>query len=163
MSAVLKPNDASLRPMEEADLEQVIAIEKRAYDYPWTLGIFHDCLQVGYCCWVLGQGDDIEAYGVMSVGAGESHILNLCVRPDRQGRGLGKRMLEHMLAVARRYKAEMMFLEVRPSNRTALDLYFAAGFNEIGTRKAYYPTRRGREDALILALDLSDGKTGTVF
>jgi len=142
--------------MEEADLEQVIAIERAAYEFPWTWGIFHDCLRVGYCCWVLDQGDGVEAYGVMSVGAGESHILNLCVTPTRQGSGLGKRLLHKLLAVAREHKVAMVFLEVRPSNRGAQDLYLAAGFNEIGTRKSYYPAKHGREDALILALDLSD-------
>jgi len=156
MSAVLKPSDAFLRPMGEADLEQIIGIEKAAYEFPWTQGIFRDCLRVGYCCWVLEQDDSVEAYGVMSVGAGESHILNLCVRPERQGSGLGKGLLHKLLTVAREHKVEMVFLEVRPSNQNALDLYFAVGFNEIGTRKSYYPAKHGREDALILALDLSD-------
>jgi ribosomal-protein-alanine N-acetyltransferase len=140
--------------MREDDLERVVEIERRAYAFPWTRGIFEDCLRVGYSCWVLDGPGDIVGYGVMSVAAGESHILNLCVRPERQRRGHGRRLLHHLLALARRHHAEITLLEVRPSNRAGLALYRAVGFNEVGMRRGYYPGHSGREDAIILALDL---------
>ena len=143
-----------LRPMTVEDIEVIMAIERRAYEYPWSEGIFRDCLNVGYCCWVCEEGGTIAGYAVMSVGAGESHILNLCVRPESRRRGLGRRMLKHMLNIARGHQADTALLEVRPSNRDAIALYTTVGFNEVGIRKAYYPAANGKEDAIILALSL---------
>lgn len=150
MSAIPNERAMRMRPMQEADVPTVMAIEHRAYAFPWTAGIFRDCLRVGYCCWILEQDDDIVGYGVMSVGAGEAHILNLCVRPELQGQGLGRRVLTHLLNLARRHHADTALLEVRPSNEPALRLYRSLGFNEVAIRRNYYPDRNGREDALIL-------------
>ena len=155
MSAVLKVSAVRLRPMSEDDLARVMGIEQQAYTFPWSEQIFRDCLRVGYCCWVLERDGSLDAYGVMSVGAGESHILNLCVRPAVQRHGLGRRLLAHLLQLARRHGAHTALLEVRPSNRAAFELYRDSGFNEVGIRRDYYPGDRGREDALILALDLT--------
>jgi ribosomal-protein-alanine N-acetyltransferase len=140
--------------MREADIDDVLYIERGAYAFPWSEGIFRDCLRVGYSCWVLEDGGAMVGYGIMSVGAGESHILNLCIGPGEQGRGLGRYLLEHLLAVARDHHARTTMLEVRPSNAPALRLYNNMGFNEVGVRRGYYPDRHGREDALVLALEL---------
>jgi ribosomal-protein-alanine N-acetyltransferase len=137
--------------MRETDLDEILAVEQAAYPFPWTRGIFEDCLRVGYSCWVLEQDREIVGYGVMTVAAGESHILNVCVRPERQRAGHGLRLLEHLVALSRRHHADTALLEVRPSNRAALALYRKAGFNEVGVRRGYYPGTNGREDALILA------------
>jgi ribosomal-protein-alanine N-acetyltransferase len=152
MSAVLKPAQVRLRPMTEADLSAVVAIETGAYEFPWTENIFRDCLRVGYCCWVAERDAGIEAYGIMSVAAGESHILNLCVAVASQRQGLGRYLLQHLLQLAEQHGAEIVLLEVRPSNRGAIALYHDQGFNEVGVRKGYYPARSGREDAVILAM-----------
>jgi len=154
MSAILKDPLLHLRPMQEADVEAVAAVETEAYEFPWSPGIFLDCLRVGYCCWVCILRREVVAYGVMSVAVGESHILNLCVRPDMQGQGLGRKLLGYLLGVARGHHTDTVFLEVRPSNRVAIGLYSTLGFNQVGVRRAYYPARRGREDALILARSL---------
>lgn len=153
MSAVLKPLP-EFRPMQQADIDSVMEIEHSAYDFPWTKGIFRDCLRVGYCCWLLRQINHIDAYSVMTVGVGEAHILNICVRPEMQGRGLGRAMLEHLLELAVHHRADTAFLEVRPSNGVAVNLYEHAGFNCVGVRRNYYPAYNGREDALILAKSL---------
>ena len=151
MSAILKQPALHFRPMLAADLEEIIAIERRSYPYPWTRLIFNDCLRAGYCCWVCERQGVVEGYGVTSVAAGESHLLNLCVRPESQQQGIGRKLLLHLISLARRQNAEMMFLEVRPTNRAARALYESMGFNELGTRREYYPADHGREDALILA------------
>ena len=151
MSAILSEPVLSFRPMQEADLTDVIEIERRSYPYPWTRTIFSDCLRAGYSCWVCERQGIIEGYGVISVAAGESHLLNLCVRPEALQQGIGRKLLKHFVSVARRHGAEVVFLEVRPSNRAALALYGKNGFNELGVRKDYYPAEGGREDALILA------------
>lgn len=151
MSAVLQEPGGIFRPMEEADLATVIAIEKQAYPFPWTLGIMRDCLRVGYSCWIFEREGLMVGYAFMSIAAGEGHLLNLCVRPELQGRGVGRKFLRHLLSVARRQGADTLFLEVRPSNSSAVRLYQSVGFNEVGYRKDYYPDHQGREDALVFA------------
>ena len=143
-----------LRPMVESDLCSVVNIESEAYSFPWSESIFRDCLRVGYCCLVLELQKVVEAYGIMSVAAGESHLLNLCVHPKGQGKGFGGRLLTQLLMVAREHHARTIMLEVRPSNPTAIRLYHGLGFNEVGIRRAYYPSESGREDALIFAMEL---------
>ena len=88
--------------------------------------------------------------------AGECHVLNLCIDPELRGKGLGRYLMKHLLDLARHHKAEMVFLEVRPSNRHAIALYESMGFNEVGRRRRYYPAKKGREDALVLARNLID-------
>jgi ribosomal-protein-alanine N-acetyltransferase len=154
MSAVVKEPGLALRPMRDVDLPAVIAVETAAYAYPWTEGIFRDCLRVGYCCWVAAIGREVVGHGVMSVAAGECHILNVCVHPDWQGRQLGRKVLRRLLAIARSHNADTAFLEVRPSNLPAIALYNAEGFCEVGVRRGYYPASQGREDAVIMARSL---------
>ncbi len=154
MSAILQTGSLALRGMLEEDLADIISIEEKAYTHPWTPGIFRDCLRVGYHCQVLEQNNEIQGYAVMSEAVGEAHILNVCVRPQSQGNGYGRMLINDLLDAARRLSADMMLLEVRPSNKIALGLYHNMGFCEVGTRKNYYPGRNGREDALILALNL---------
>ncbi len=137
--------------MMEADLDAVMAVEIRGYEHPWTHGILSDCLRVGYCCWVCQMDQQLVGHGVMSVVAGECHILNLCIDPDWQGRGLGRKLLNRLLNIGRQHHADTAFLEVRVSNRAAIALYDSIGFNEVGRRKGYYPAEKGREDALVFA------------
>ncbi len=139
-----------------ADLKEVLAIEQRAYEFSWTEDILRDCIRVGYQCWVLETPHGfIQGYGIMSVAAKEAHILNLCIRPELQGRGLSQHLLRHLLEVAQQMETQTVFLEVRPSNLRALRLYTGAGFCEVGLRRSYYPAAKGREDGLVLAKELS--------
>lgn len=157
MSAILEFSE-NIRPMYETDLDQVMSIEPYAYEHPWTKGIFHDCLRVGYSSWVIeNEQGALVGYGVMSLGVGEAHILNLTVAPAMQGQGLGKMLLNHFIERASDHHLDTLLLEVRPSNKVAVALYDKAGFNEVGVRKDYYPSKYGREDALILALSLQQG------
>ena len=160
MSAVPQPapvdeQAAGLRPMREADMDAVMDVELRAYPFPWTHGIFRDCLHAGYPMWVQEQAGQLVGYGVLSVAAGEAHLLNLCTAPGHQGRGLARRMLQALLRIARAQEAQRVFLEVRPSNPRAIALYERSGFNEIGRRPRYYPDHDGRrEDAIVMAMEL---------
>jgi [ribosomal protein S18]-alanine N-acetyltransferase len=154
MSAVVLEPDFNLRPMAEADIDWIVAAEQVAYEFPWEAEVFRECLRVGYNCWVAEQQRAVVAHGVMSVGADECHLLNLCVHPQWQGRGIGRRLLRRLLTVARERGADTAFLEVRISNGLARGLYAAEGFCEIGTRRGYYPARHGREDGVVLALAL---------
>ena len=145
---------ATIRAMTYADLDAVMVIEEQSYAFPWTRGIFSDCLRVGYYCRVLEHDGLIAGYAVMSFGAQEAHLLNICVRANQRGHSYGRLLLRDVLAAAKSLGADMMLLEVRPSNVAAVKLYESMGFNEIGLRKDYYPAEKGREDALMLALAL---------
>ncbi len=145
--------------MRPGDINAVMEIEQRAYEFPWSAVNFEDCLRSGYYCCVYQQkGIHLNVlpigYAVMSLAAGEAQILNICIDPEKQGQGLGRRLLQHLIAEAGRREADTIFLEVRTSNLAAFALYDSAGFNEIGQRRGYYPAQGGREDALVLALSL---------
>lgn len=146
----VRPATAEIRPMLETDLPQVMSVEMAAYQFPWTEGIFRDCLHVGYTCRVLDIGGDVAGYGIMSLGAGEAHILNLCIRAEYQCRGFGRRLLLYLLDRARASGMQEAFLEVRPSNSAAVRLYTAMGFENVGVRRGYYQAIAGREDATVL-------------
>ncbi len=154
MNAVLKPLEIDFRPMAGTDLEALIRIERAAYPYPWTLGNFRDCLDAGYSSWVAEVEGQLAGYWVMMMVAGEGHVLNCCLAPAWQGRGFGRLLGEHLIDTARVHRTEFLFLEVRPSNAVALGLYQRLGFVVVGTRRGYYPADQGREDALVMRLDL---------
>jgi len=144
-----------IRKMDPVDLPDVMAIEAKNYQFPWTEGVFKDCFRaMNYVNWVCEAPDDsIVGYSIISVAVGEAHIMNISVSPDFQRQGVGQKMLEHLIEFARP-RAQKLFLEVRPSNVGAMNLYRKAGFREIGVRKGYYPAEGGREDAIMFELDL---------
>jgi ribosomal-protein-alanine N-acetyltransferase len=153
MSAVLR-SAPDFEPMREADLRSVLEIEESIYEFPWTLGNFRDSLRAGYACWVYRDRKRLIGYAVLMLAAGEGHLLNLSVAADAQRRGHGRNLLHNVVRIAREHKAKVLFLEVRPTNAVGQRLYSGYGFRQIGVRRAYYPARKGREDALVLALDL---------
>jgi ribosomal-protein-alanine N-acetyltransferase len=140
--------------MRAADLNGVQLVEQAAYDYPWSRAVFRDCLLAGYHCLVLDINDTVSGYAIMSVGAAEAHVLNLCVHPGLRRLGYGRRLLNALLFKGQDLSVQSVFLEVRPSNRAAVNLYLSAGFKEIGIRPAYYQAKVGRENAIVLSLSL---------
>lgn len=154
MVAVSRP-DGEIRALRTQDLDAVAALEAASYEFPWSRGIFADCLRAGHPCWVLWVRGQPAGYGILSIAAGEAHILNLCIGNDWRGQGLGRRLLMRLLDVIRWSGADRVFLEVRPSNPIAKKLYETVGFVEIGRRPRYYPARDGREDALVMELVLA--------
>jgi len=147
--------EVEIRPMHELDVPLVVTIERAAYQFPWSEGIFRDCLRVGYVCRVVDAGGDIGGYGIMSIGAGEAHLLNVCVRDDYRGRGLARKVLLYLIDRARSAGMYEAFLEVRPSNTAAAHLYRSLGFEQVGIRRGYYQATNGREDAAVLRRILS--------
>ena len=143
-----------LRPMQVPDLEAVMRIERKIYPHPWTRGNFRDALNAGYSCWIYQFAQSIIGYAVMMVAADEAHLLNLSIAAEWQCRGWGRKMLELMLELARQHRARAMLLEVRPSNTVAIALYESFGFRQIALRRGYYPAGPGREDAILLELQL---------
>lgn len=145
----------SLRSMTHDDLAMVSDIERRSYDFPWSHGVFRDCLLAGYLCLVLDREQRVIGYGILSIAAGEAHILNLCVDPMFRAHGYGEKLLDEILRRSRAASVREIFLEVRPSNRTALALYRKKGFHQVANRPAYYQAREGREDAAVLVKKLN--------
>jgi len=141
-----------VRTMLPSDLAQITNIERDSYDFPWSHGVFRDCLFAGYTCVVLERDDEVVGYSILSIAAGEAHILNLCVDKQFRKHGYGDRMLEEILTRATGAKVQQVFLEVRPSNAGALALYRNKGFRQIAERPKYYQASGGREDAAVLSL-----------
>ncbi len=146
-----------VRTMSHEDLSMVSDIERRSYEFPWSHGVFRDCLLAGYQCVVLDRDDRVAGYAILSIAAGEAHILNLCVDPTHRAHGYGEQLLDEILGRARASDVEEIFLEVRPSNKTALALYKKRGFHQVADRPQYYQAQQGREDAAVLSKKLTGG------
>ena len=151
MITPIKEIPVHIRTMVHDDLVVVSDIERRSYEFPWSHGVFRDCLLAGYSCIVVERGELVVGYGILSMAAGEAHILNLCVDSNYQQLGFGERLLDEVLMRARGAEINEIFLEVRPSNESAISLYQKKGFRQIAYRPAYYQARKGREDAAVLS------------
>lgn len=137
--------------MVHDDIAHVSDIERRSYDYPWSHGVFRDCLLAGYYCVVIDREGKVVGYAILSIAAGEAHILNLCVDPMYRQLGYGERLLDEILVRANKSEVREVLLEVRPSNSSAIALYKKKGFRQVAFRPAYYQASAGREDAAVLA------------
>ncbi len=153
MSTVLKAK-YQFRSMQMDDLDAIMAIEPHIYPYPWTRGNFSDSLNSGYSAWLLMLDEQIIGYSLVMLVLDEAHLLNLSVAKAYQKQGLGRLLLEYMIEISKNNQATNMFLEVRPSNISAIALYQNMGFNEMAVRRGYYPATSGREDAVLMGLAL---------
>ncbi len=153
----------ALLPMTQTDIPQIMAIEVIAYPEPWTEGIFNDCLRVGYSCWSLKQTDidRLLGYLIVTIAANEMHILNICIDPKKQGMKLGTALLKQTIKLGEAMHITSCFLEVRLSNKAAVSLYLNNKFKKIGVRKNYYPSKKGREDALVMKRDFQQRREET--
>lgn len=147
---------ALLQPMQDGDLEAVIAIEQTAYSHPWTRGNFRDALASGYWVQCLRVQNELLGYVVAMEGVQETHLLNITVAPRRQGQGWGHMVLDALCLWSRRQGAQWLWLEVREGNQRALQVYERYGFRQVGLRKDYYPAdRQQREHAVVMSLNLN--------
>jgi [ribosomal protein S18]-alanine N-acetyltransferase len=154
MSAVFKSMEAGFEPMTESRLDEVVAIERRAYAHPWTRGNFADSLRSGYQAQLLCVGDVIVGYFVAMQGVDEVHLLNITVEPAYQGQGWGRVLLDALALWARSQRSQWLWLEVRTSNKRAQQVYLRYGYRRVGERKHYYPADQGREDAIVMSYKL---------
>jgi ribosomal-protein-alanine N-acetyltransferase len=142
--------------MAESDLAAVTMIEQGTQEVPWNIAMFMDCLRVGYQGFVVEREEQVIGFAILASAAGESHILNLAVSPLEQRQGIGFWLMQQILSGLRQQGVNLVFLEVRASNVKAQKLYKKLKFSEIGQRKNYYQTKQGREDALVLSLNISN-------
>lgn len=145
---------ASIRKMHLSDIDRIILIEREIFLFPWSPGNFSDSIEAGYVCQVLEQDDTLMGYGIMMRSPEEAHVLTLGIAADWQKKGLGKKLLQHFIEYANKQEVKSVFLDVRKSNHGAAQLYKRMGFHHIATRKGYYPAMCGREDALVMQLEL---------
>lgn len=160
MSAVSNAVQPMLRDMTESDLDRVMDIELRAYEFPWSRANFADSIAAGYALQVLDAGDGaLLGYSVAMPGFEEMHLLNITVDPDAQGRGHGLMLLDGVLLSAVLHGSALLWLEVRPSNTRAARLYQRYGFHAVARRRDYYPARAPdgrlvREDAIVMSANV---------
>lgn len=135
-------------------MDEVAALEARIFGSPWSARAFHRLLRrPGYHLAVLKDaGGGVAGYAALSRVLDQGELTNLAVRPELRGRGLGARLLDHVIRCCRRSGVTSLFLEVRESNRVAAGLYATRGFREVGRRRHYY--RHPREDARVLMLSI---------
>lgn len=163
MSAVYKASGESpalpslqFAPMQVSDLPEVLTIENDVYPHPWTRGNFLDSLYSGYETWTLRDSNGtLVGYFLLMLAVDEAHLLNISVRRDLHGKGIGRMQLDKVADVAREKGMHSILLEVRPSNVRALAVYQRYGFVQIGVRKGYYPAADNtREDAIVMRFQL---------
>ena len=140
--------------MRTADVDRVLAVEVRAYSFPWTRGNFIDSLAAGYLAEVLIDPQDaLLGYFVAMVGVDELHLLNLTVAPAHQRQGHAGTLLDVLEQRCRDHQLPALWLEVRASNERARHVYRQRGFQDVGLRKNYYPAVQAtREDAIVMSL-----------
>ncbi len=147
----------SVQLMNSADLSQVGQIEDDAYQFPWPLQLFRECLQARYHA-VVAVGEDqpskVRGYALMTSHSDEAEILNLTVDSKFRSQGIGAQLLQHMITQARTDGARQLFLEVRESNASASRIYTRFFFKQVGRRKGYYQGSEDREDALVMERSL---------
>ena len=155
-----------LQVLQDADLPWVMSVEQRAYDFPWTLKGFENSLDQGLN--YLFQSKDNQSLGYCCVlpVLDEATLLNVCVAPEHQGKGVARQALQQIFAKLKANGFQMVFLEVRASNVSAIKLYKSIGFSEDGVRKGYYRAQvwdevsmelvEEREDAILMSFSLID-------
>lgn len=143
-----------LRDMSDEDLQAVLRIENAVHAHPWTRGNFSDAMRSAYACKILESDGTMMGYAVMMMGVDEAELLDIAIDAAHQRKGMGRRLLEAMLSLARQAGMRRLVLEVRTSNLPAIALYGASGFGRIGLRRDYYPAEDGREDALLMGKQL---------
>lgn len=147
----LAQREPLMRRAESADLTQVAGIEAASYPTPWPEHFFARCLEIGYEFWVVSERDRVLAYAVMSFQGGVAHLMNLCVDSRQRRKGLGRKLLAHLIELAQKRQSGL-FLEVRASNFPARELYRRAGLQVLGLRRNYYDSDNASEDAVVMAL-----------
>ena len=132
------------------DLDQILMIEKETNEYPWTLNNFKSSLDAGNSSIVLRDNKNILGYAFFSVIGTDSHLLNITISKDYQGRGFGIKILKKVLLQSKVLGATIVFLEVRVSNFRAISFYEKFGFKRDAIRYNYY-AGSPKEDALLMS------------
>ncbi len=138
--------------LSNTDSAELHAIELAAHSHPMSASLFAGNFERYHAVGLRDQSGWI-GFALISVVVGEAELLDFVVTPQQQGRGIGSAFLQWLIDNLSA-KAERFYLEVRASNEAAIQLYSGAGFVEMGVRENYYPAKGGREDAILMAMEL---------
>lgn len=145
------PQSCEFARLGVSDAEAMHRIEQECFSLPWSLEQCRVAFsQPSFAAFGLFARCGLTAYISFYHTPGEMEILNLAVLPEYRKRGLGRRLLEMVLQVARKMGIEKALLEVRRGNSPAIALYRSSGFELVGTRPRYYADTG--EDALIFSI-----------
>ncbi len=151
------PLSFRIRDLDPGDLNGVMAIEAASFPSPWSRKLFEEEIgrRFSHAIVAVGEpGGEVAGYAICWVVGEESHLLNIAVRPDARGRGIGRSLLKECLRRSGQAGAGRIFLEVRPSNQPAIRMYRREGFRFVGIRTGYY-TDTG-EDAIVLSREIGE-------
>ena len=139
-----------IKRLNECHLAEIMAVENACHEFAWSEKLMASCLSGRYSAYGMFKGESLIAFYLLEQAGPDLTLMDICVHPSEQGKGLAKVLMMHMKSVINEYKGENIFLEVRASNTSAIALYLASGFVKNGLRKSYYPAGEGREDALLM-------------
>lgn len=143
------------KSLSASSVNDIMDVEKACHDFPWSEKTLSSCLLGRYFNQGLYEEDNLIGFYIAEQAGPDVTLMDICISPNRQGEGLSKKLMSHLIEQATSRQAEMLFLEVRASNFAAISLYQQFGFSEMGVRKGYYPAQQGNEDAILMALTLS--------
>lgn len=147
--------DINFRSAFTEDLDEIYQIESNTHIIPWSKKILQDCLRVGYDFQVICHESCIMGYSITRFKNPIAHILNLCISKPFQSKGYGRALLEKIIARCEDVKGiQQIMLEVRPSNKRALQLYQSLDFEISELKENYYSIGESQEDALVLIKQL---------
>jgi ribosomal-protein-alanine N-acetyltransferase len=145
----------NLRTATLKDLNELLFIEEQAHHYPWSESTLRWCIEQPHIqCFILQKERELIGFAIYESVIDEATLLNIAVHPFMQGKGFGKQLLQQSL-LQLEDGVQKIFLEVRASNVVAQQLYQTIGFTAFGSRKNYYPTADGKEDAQLFTLDMT--------
>jgi len=148
-------DSVTIRPARQTDLPSLVTLESRTHINPWSEKLISQSLSGAHLIWVAHLNDQIVGYLVVMPIVDQWELLNVAVDSDFQGKGIGSLWMKHLKSQASQNHIKQVFLEVRESNAAAISLYCKVGFERVGLRKNYYPASSGREDALVMQININ--------
>lgn len=134
--------------------DNAFKLQTACHSYPWSRKVFLDCLSEPYFAEQLYEDDRVVGYFVGLQVSVEATLMDIGIDPDHRQKGLGKALLKRFLLLCNEKQLSEVWLEVRLSNEHAIGMYKNMGFVVVEQRKGYYPASDGKEDALIMKLEL---------
>lgn len=149
-------NSLKFSPLAANNINKLMPIENACHSHPWSEKTFASCIGGRYFGEMLTEQQEIVGFYVSELVIDEATLMDICVEPNNQGKGFGRKLLAQFITQAKAKGAVKIWLEVRAKNITAQMLYMNAGFVETGRRTGYYPSARGfgYEDAIVMTLSL---------
>ncbi len=149
-----QPNCPRIRPFQKKDLETVYKMEKASFSDPWPREAFLEGLDGSFeHYFIVAECDGrIAGYAAYYVDIGEARLTNIAVDKAFRRKSIAKSLLNHIFTVVKNASCRHLFLDVRPSNKAAIDLYVKLGFSQAYVRTLYYESPP--EDALVMVKEI---------